>query len=119
MAAMAEYGVPEEVLSDNGKQFTGRFGAPRPAEVLFERICRHKRHHPTADQTPVSHHDGEGGALASEHPGGGVDRALDLYGCAGGELRPGRSGRRRAGGPGALGAEPGEVDAGQPGGQGL
>jgi transposase len=41
MAAMAEYGVPEEVLSDNGKQFTGRFGAPRPAEVLFERICRH------------------------------------------------------------------------------
>jgi hypothetical protein len=25
----------------NGKQFTGRFGAPRPAEVLFERICRH------------------------------------------------------------------------------
>jgi transposase InsO family protein len=29
-----------EVLSDNGKQFTGRFGKPRPAEVLFERICR-------------------------------------------------------------------------------
>jgi len=24
----------------NGKQFTGRFGKPRPAEVLFERICR-------------------------------------------------------------------------------
>lgn len=38
---MTEYGVPEEVLSDNGKQFTGRFGALRPAEVLFERICRH------------------------------------------------------------------------------
>jgi hypothetical protein len=50
---------------------------------------------------------------------GGVDGALDLYGCAGGELRPGRSGRRRAGGPGALGAEPGEVDVGQTGGQGL
>jgi hypothetical protein len=28
------------VLTDNGKQFTGRFGKPRPAEVLFERICR-------------------------------------------------------------------------------
>jgi transposase InsO family protein len=41
VSAMAEYGVPEEVLSDNGRQFTGRFGAPRPAEVLFERICRH------------------------------------------------------------------------------
>jgi transposase InsO family protein len=38
--AMRIYGVPEEVLSDNGKQFTGRFGKPRPAEVLFERICR-------------------------------------------------------------------------------
>jgi hypothetical protein len=33
VAAMAEYGGPEEVLSDTGKQFTGRFGAPRPAEV--------------------------------------------------------------------------------------
>jgi transposase InsO family protein len=38
--AMRAYGVPAEVLSDNGKQFTGRFGKPRPAEVLFERICR-------------------------------------------------------------------------------
>jgi hypothetical protein len=37
---MRTYGIPEEVLSDNGKQFTGRFGKPRPAEVLFERICR-------------------------------------------------------------------------------
>ncbi len=41
VSAMAEYGIPDEVLSDNGRQFTGRFGAPRPAEVLFERICRH------------------------------------------------------------------------------
>src|SRR5829696_7527465 len=40
-AALVEYGVPEEVLTDNGKQFTGRFGRPRPAtEVLFDRICR-------------------------------------------------------------------------------
>jgi hypothetical protein len=38
--AMRIYGVPEEVLSDNGKQFIGRFGKPRPAEVLSERICR-------------------------------------------------------------------------------
>jgi hypothetical protein len=37
---MAAYGIPDEVLTDNGKQFTGRFGKPRPAEVLFERICR-------------------------------------------------------------------------------
>jgi Integrase core domain len=32
--------VPAEVLTDNGKQFTGRFTKPRPAEVLFERVCR-------------------------------------------------------------------------------
>jgi transposase InsO family protein len=38
--AMGIYGVPDEVLSDNGTVFTGRFIKPRPAEVLFERICR-------------------------------------------------------------------------------
>src|SRR5262249_26338453 len=32
------YGVPAEVLSDNGKQFTDRFG--KGGEVLFDRICR-------------------------------------------------------------------------------
>jgi len=39
-AAMKAYGVPAEVLTDNGKQFTGRFTKPRPAEVLFEKVCR-------------------------------------------------------------------------------
>jgi transposase InsO family protein len=39
-AALQRYGVPEEVLSDNGRQFTGRFGKPRPAEVMFDRLCR-------------------------------------------------------------------------------
>jgi transposase InsO family protein len=39
--AMAAYGVPEEVLTDNGKVFTGRFHKPGvPVEVLFDRICR-------------------------------------------------------------------------------
>jgi hypothetical protein len=37
---MTRHGVPSEVLTDNGKQFTGRFTKPYPAEVLFERICR-------------------------------------------------------------------------------
>jgi transposase InsO family protein len=41
VAAMGRYGVPAEVLSDNGKQFTGRHNRPQPVEVLFERICRH------------------------------------------------------------------------------
>jgi transposase InsO family protein len=40
VTAMQRHGVPSEVLTDNGKQFTGRFTRPRPAEVLFERICR-------------------------------------------------------------------------------
>ncbi|MFF5227048.1 IS481 family transposase [Dactylosporangium sp. NPDC000521] len=39
-AALRRFGIPEEVLTDNGKQFTGRFTKPRPGEVLFERICR-------------------------------------------------------------------------------
>lgn len=38
--ALQRFGILEEVLTDNGKQFTGRFNRPRPAEVLFERICR-------------------------------------------------------------------------------
>jgi transposase InsO family protein len=39
--AMRVYGVPEEVLTDNGKVFTGRFHKPGvPVEVLFDRICR-------------------------------------------------------------------------------
>lgn len=39
-AAMRRYGLPFEVLTDNGKQFTGRHTRPQPVEVLFERICR-------------------------------------------------------------------------------
>lgn len=39
-AAMRRYGVPFEVLTDNGKQFTGKHMKPQPVEVMFERICR-------------------------------------------------------------------------------
>lgn len=40
--ALARYGVPEEVLTDNGKQFTDRFSryGPQRGEVLFDKICR-------------------------------------------------------------------------------
>lgn len=37
--ALARYGAPEQVLTDNGKVFTGRFCHP-PVEVLFDAICR-------------------------------------------------------------------------------
>jgi hypothetical protein len=38
--ALVEFGCPEQVLTDNGRQFTGKFSKPRPTEVLFDRICR-------------------------------------------------------------------------------
>jgi transposase InsO family protein len=37
--AMQRHGVPEQILTDNGRVFTGRFFAP-PVEVLWDRICR-------------------------------------------------------------------------------
>ena len=40
VGAMGQWGVPVEVLTDNGKQFTGKFTRPMPVEVLFERTCR-------------------------------------------------------------------------------
>ena len=36
--ALSTFGVPEEILTDNGKQFTDRFG--KGGEVLFDKICR-------------------------------------------------------------------------------
>jgi transposase InsO family protein len=38
-AALRAYGVPQQILTDNGKVFTGRYAQP-PVEVLFDRICR-------------------------------------------------------------------------------
>jgi transposase InsO family protein len=37
--ALRAYGVPGQILTDNGKVFTGRFNQP-PVEVLFDRVCR-------------------------------------------------------------------------------
>jgi transposase InsO family protein len=37
--ALRKYGVPDQVLTDNGKVFTGRFAQP-PVEVRFDQICR-------------------------------------------------------------------------------
>ena len=62
--AMAVYGVPEEVLTDNGTVFTGRFIKPRPAEVLFERICRENGITAAADQAAVADDHGQDRAAA-------------------------------------------------------
>ncbi len=53
--AMRSFGVPQEVLTDNGKVFTGRFG-PGTGEVLFDRICRENgiRHILTAPRSPTT-----------------------------------------------------------------
>lgn len=53
-AAMKTYGVPQELLTDNGKVFTGRFGL-RDTEVLFDRICRENGidHLLTAPRSPT------------------------------------------------------------------
>jgi len=53
--AMARHGIPEEVLTDNGKVFTGRFGL-RQSEVLFDKICRENgiAHRLTAPRSPTT-----------------------------------------------------------------
>ncbi len=52
--ALERYGAPEEVLTDNGKQFTARFG--RGGEVLFDTICRRNAiaHRLTAPRSPTT-----------------------------------------------------------------
>ncbi|MEZ0054489.1 transposase InsO family protein [Mycobacterium sp. MAA66] len=39
--SLDRYGAPEQILTDNGKVFTGRFNHP-PVEVLFDAICRER-----------------------------------------------------------------------------
>ena len=53
--AMRAYGVPQEILTDNGKVFTGRFGL-KDTEVLFDRICRENGidHLLTAPRSPTT-----------------------------------------------------------------
>jgi transposase InsO family protein len=52
--ALERFGVPEEVLTDNGKQFTDRFG--KGGEVLFDKICRRNgiAHRLTAPSSPTT-----------------------------------------------------------------
>jgi transposase InsO family protein len=60
-ASLGRYGIPDEVLTDNGKCFTRRFG-PNPVEVLFDRILR---------ENGISHgHTG----VRSPTPTGKIDR---------------------------------------------
>jgi transposase InsO family protein len=54
-AALARHGVPEQILTDNGKVFTARFGLG-PGPVMFDRICAENgiRHLLTAPYSPTT-----------------------------------------------------------------
>jgi hypothetical protein len=54
-AALERHGVPEEVLTDNGKVFTNRFGR-NETEVLFDKICRENgiTHRLTQPRSPTT-----------------------------------------------------------------
>jgi len=56
-AALGRYGVPDQLLTDNGMVFTGRFtGGLHPTLVLFERICQQQgiRHLLTKPRSPTT-----------------------------------------------------------------
>src|SRR4051812_25806185 len=52
---MRTHGVPSQILTDNGKVFTGRFGSGA-GPVLFDRICRENgiKHLLTAPRSPTT-----------------------------------------------------------------
>lgn len=52
--ALRRYGIPDELLTDNGKQFTNRFG--RGGETMFDRICRENgiTHRLTKPRSPTT-----------------------------------------------------------------
>ena len=57
LAALRRHGIPEQLLTDNGRVFTGRFGpAGSSAEVLFDRICAENglRHLLTVPRSPTT-----------------------------------------------------------------
>ena len=53
--ALRRHGVPSQILTDNGKVFTGRFGRG-PGPVMFDRICTDNgiRHLLTAPYSPTT-----------------------------------------------------------------
>jgi transposase InsO family protein len=53
--ALARHGVPEQILTDNGKVFTARFGCG-PGPVMFDKICHDNgiKHLLTAPYSPTT-----------------------------------------------------------------
>ncbi len=59
--ALARHGLPEAILSDNGKVFTARFGPGLAGAFRQDLSQQRDQAHP--HQAPLSDHDREGGAL--------------------------------------------------------
>jgi transposase InsO family protein len=74
--ALRAHGVPQEILTDNAKVFTGRFAA-KDIEVLFDRICPRERNRPSPHGSPQSHHDRQDRALSPD-PSSRVPHRSDL-----------------------------------------
>lgn len=55
MEGLSRWGIPDQILTDNGKVFTGKL-AQKPAVVLFDRICLNNgiRHILTAPYSPTT-----------------------------------------------------------------
>ena len=55
LQGLNRHGLPEQILTDNGKVFTGKLGR-KPANVLFDRICLNNgiRHLLTAPYSPTT-----------------------------------------------------------------
>jgi transposase InsO family protein len=55
LEALNTHGIPEQILTDNGRVFTGRLGR-KPANVLFDRICLNNgiKHILTAPYSPTT-----------------------------------------------------------------
>ena len=55
LEGLARHGIPEQILTDNGKVFTGKL-ARKPANVLFDRICLNNgiKHILTAPYSPTT-----------------------------------------------------------------
>lgn len=55
VVSLERHGIPEEILTDNGLVFSGRYASQR-VEVLFDRICRENgiRHVLTSPRSPTT-----------------------------------------------------------------
>ena len=63
--ALRRYGVPDQILTDNGKVFTGRFGPGKGRGALRPHLPG-ERHPPPAHRSPLPHHHRQGGALPQD-----------------------------------------------------